>query len=224
MAEQNIPDTAEVFDHFAALMSITPEPSGLLVFYGRLDDRGVATAVASNIAGAASLGIDENVDRVKLAVQYGLCDCMVNSLDEAIGVLKDEIQKKQPVAVAIVGDPEQVVAEMLERGLQPDLVVCGGLGAEPFIERGAQVLPAAAVTPCSLVVSWGVSQDAAKWLPRVDAVAIDALDSESSSRARWIQLAPRYFKKNLSYERYVRLRTEELVRFVELLHQRTQSG
>lgn len=223
MSDQSIPDTAEVFDHFAALMSIVPEPGGQLVFFGEADSRGMAMAVAANIAGAASLGVDASAARVKVALRQGLCDFMVNSLDEALRILKNQIRKKEPVAVVLMGDPERVAAEMLDRGVQPDLLACG-LQAEAFIERGARVLPAAAAMENSLVVTWSVSQDAARWLPRVDAIALDALMSASDPRAKWIRLAPRYLQKSLSRERYVRMRDEELVRFVELLHQRTHSG
>jgi len=224
MAEQDIPDTAEVFDHFAALMSVAPEPGGLLVYDGELDGRGTAMAVAANIAGAASLGVDADAGRAKFALRQGLCDFMVNSLDEALRILKNQIRKKEPVAVALVGDPQQVLAEMLERGVQPDLVACGGLQSEAFIERGAKVLAAAAVIPDWMVVTWSVSQDAAQCLPRVDAVAVDALENASDPRVRWIRLAPRYLQKSLSRVRYVRMRADELLRFVELLQQRTQSG
>ncbi len=223
MTDQNIPDTAEVFDHFAALTSIAPEPGGLLVFFGEADSRGLAMAVAANIAGAASLGVDASAARVKVALRQGLCDFMVNSLDEALRILKNQIRKKEPVAVALMGDPERVAAEMLDRGVQPDLLACG-LQAEAFIERGAKVLPAAAAMCDSLVVTWSVSQDAAKWLPRVDAVALDALEDKSDPRAKWIRLAPRYLQKSLSHERYVRMGAEELLRFVELLQQRMHSG
>jgi urocanate hydratase len=223
MADPSIPDTAEVFDHFAGLMSIAPEPGGLFVFFGEADSRGIATAVAANIAGAASLGVDANAARVKVALRQGLCDFMVNSLDEALRILKNQIRKKEPVAVVLMGDPERVAAEMLDRGVQPDLLACG-LQAEAFVERGAKVLPAAVAMCDSLVVTWSVSQDAAKWLPRVDAIAIAALQDESDARAKWIRLAPRYLQRSLSHERYMRMGAEELVRFVELLQQRTHSG
>lgn len=224
MADADIPDTAEVFDHFAALKSVTPEAGGRLVFYAELDRRGMAMAVAANIAGAASLGVDADADRAKLTLRQGFCDFMVNSLDEALRILKNEIRKRQPVAVALVGDPERVVAEMLERGVQPDLVACGGLQSEAFIEHGATVLPAAAAIADTLVVTWSVSCDAAMWLPRVDAIAMESLESAGDARAKWIRLAPRYLQKSLAREHYVRMRSEELLRFADLLQRRVQSG
>jgi urocanate hydratase len=184
----------------------------------------MATAVAANIAGAASLGVDAHADRAKVAVRQGICDFMVNSLDEALRILKNEIRKKQPVAVALVGDPERVVAEMLERGVQPDLIACDGLQSQVFLERGARALSAAVVTPDSLVVRWSVSQDAAAWLPRVDDLAIEALGNDADARVKWLRLAPRYLQKSLSREHYARMRAEELARFVGLLQARMQSG
>jgi hypothetical protein len=184
----------------------------------------MATAVAANIAGAASLGVDAHADRAKLALRQGICDFMVNSLDEALRILKNEIRKKQPVAVALVGDPARVVAEMLERGVQPDLITCNRLQAQTFLERGARALSAAVVTPDSLVVTWSVSRDAAAWLPRVDDLAIEALGNDADARVKWLRLAPRYLQKSLSREHYARMHAEELARFVGLLQARMQSG
>jgi hypothetical protein len=224
MRDENVPDTAEVFDHFAALTSIMPEPDGALVFYGELDQRGMATAVAASIAGAASLGVDPSADRIKQAVRSGACDFMVNHLDEALRILKNEIRKKQPVAVGLVSDPNSTIAEMTERGVQPDLVLAGCFQADAFVARGAKVLPAAVVTPCSLVVTWCVTQDAATWLPRVDALAIEALRNPLDPSAKWLRFAPRYLQKSLQMERYVRMCPEDLVRFIGLLEERMQSG
>jgi urocanate hydratase len=224
MADETIPDTAEVFDHFAALTSVAPAPGGALVFYGALDRCGMATAVAANIAGAASLGVDAHADRAKLALRQGICDFMVNSLDEALRILKNELRKKQPVAVALVGDPARVVAEMLERGVQPDLIACNRLQSQTFLERGAMSLSAAVVTQDSFVVTWSVSRDAAAWLPRVDDLAIEALGNDADARVKWLRLAPRYLQKSLSREHYARMRAEELARFVGLLQAQMQSG
>ena len=224
MADETIPDTAEVFDHFAALTSVAPAPGGALVFYGALDRCGMATAVAANIAGAASLGVDAHADRAKLALRQGICDFMVNSLDEALRILKNELRKKQPVAVALVGDPARVVAEMLERGVQPDLIACNRLQSQTFLERGAMSLSAAVVTQDSFVVTWSVSRDAAAWLPRVDDLAIEALGNDADARVKWLRLAPRYLQKSLSREHYARMHAEELARFVGLLQARMQSG
>lgn len=224
MPDETIPGTAEVFNQLSALTSVAPEPGGVLVFYGDLDRRGMAAAVAANIAGAASLAVDAHADRVKLALRHGICDFMVNSLDEALRILKNEIRKKQPVAVGLVGGPDTVVAEMMDRGVQPDFVLADVLQAERFIERGAQVIPSVVVAPDSFAVTWSVAQDAPLWLPRVDALAAEAIGNLSDARVKWLRLAPRYLQKGLLRERYVRMREDELARFIGLLQERLQSG
>ncbi|HEX3436092.1 MAG TPA: hypothetical protein VHT24_04925 [Pseudacidobacterium sp.] len=217
-------DTAEVFDSFCTLTSIAPEPGGLLVFYGELDTHGMAIAAASNIAGSASLGVDMQAERVKLALRNGICDFMVNSLDEALRILKNEIRKKQPVAVGLVGDPDRVVAEMIERGVQPDLVVPGGLGSHEFAKGGAKFLTDTMLAADSIAVRWSVAQEPAEWLPRVDAAVIEALGDSSGPRTKWLRAAPRYLQKNLSRERFVRMSGAELARFTALLREHLRSG
>ena len=48
---------------------------------------------------------------------------MVNTLDEALRVLKNEIRKHKPLSVSLTASPEVLVAEMGERGVRPDVVV-----------------------------------------------------------------------------------------------------
>ena len=48
---------------------------------------------------------------------------MVNSLDEALRTLKNEIRQKRPLGVALTAQPAVVLQEVLERGLLPDLQI-----------------------------------------------------------------------------------------------------
>jgi urocanate hydratase len=216
-------DTAEVFDRYCALTTLAPEPGGLLVFYGELDTCGMATASAANIAGAASLGMDANPDQAKLALRNGICDFMVNNLDEALRILKNEIRRKRPVAVALVSKPDAVVAEMIARGVQPDVVMDKGQHSAEFVRRGAKVLYSN-VPHDWLPVSWSIEQEPATWLPRVDAIAIEAFSNASDIRVKWLQVAPRYLRNNLSHQRYVRMTAAESERFTALLGQQIQAG
>jgi hypothetical protein len=219
MKFEDIPDPAEVFDCFWALAAVAPDPGGLLVFCGELDADGMALAAATNIAGAASLGVNANPDSVKRALREGVCDFMVNSLDEALRILKNEVRRKQPVSVGLVGNPESVVAEMIERGVQPDLVLPDRTGSAQFIGRGAQVLQGA-IFDNWIEVVWGVEKEPATWLPRVDAVAIESLGDLSDSRVKWLRIAPRYLWKQFSRRRYVRMSAAELGRFRALLQEK----
>ncbi len=46
----------------------------------------------------------------------------MTSLDEALRILKNEIRKRETVAVCVAAAPETVEREMLERGVLPDLL------------------------------------------------------------------------------------------------------
>jgi hypothetical protein len=41
-------------------------------------------------------------------------------------------------------------------------------------------------------VAWSVNSAPPRWLPRLDAVALDCLESDAESVRRWVRLAPRY--------------------------------
>jgi urocanate hydratase len=103
--------------------------------------RGVSASglpAAVSIAGGTSLVLDPDAASVKAVFRQGGVDFVVNTLDEALRVLKNEIRKRRPLSVALEGAVQSALAEMLERGVLPDLQVAlegesaypGYLGAE----------------------------------------------------------------------------------------------
>jgi urocanate hydratase len=99
-----------------------PGLGGQLFYAGELDPVGRALMVAANIAGAASLAATPDLDAQKQAVRDGVADFLVISLDEALRILKNQIRKRETVAVCVGAAPAAVNWEMLERGVLPDLV------------------------------------------------------------------------------------------------------
>ncbi len=87
-----------------------------------LADEGDALLIAASIAGAASLVLETRVEMVRHCVRNGIADFAVKTLDEALRILKNEIRKRQPIAVLLERQPADVLAEMVERGAQPDLL------------------------------------------------------------------------------------------------------
>ena len=75
--------------------------------------------VAGNIAGAASLAATADPVAQKQAIREGVVNFLVTSLDEALRILKNEIRKRETVAVCVAASPQAVAAEMLERGVLP---------------------------------------------------------------------------------------------------------
>ncbi len=99
-----------------------PTLGGKLLYAGALDGDGRALLIAGNIAGAASLAASADPSVQKQAVRDGVVDFLVTSLDEALRILKNEIRKRETVAVCVAVDPPAIEREILARGVTPDLL------------------------------------------------------------------------------------------------------
>jgi urocanate hydratase len=95
---------------------------GKLVVSGGMGGMGGAQPLAATMAGAAFLGIDVDAERIKKRLKTGYCDFMVNNLDEALRILKNAVRKKEAVSVGLVGNCADVMPELVERGVVPDVL------------------------------------------------------------------------------------------------------
>jgi hypothetical protein len=220
VSESIVPEVARVYSLFQTLskMAETPMPIGLggmLLVYGDLDREGVAIALAGNIAGAATLGIDHDGSRLKQGVRHGFCDFLVNNLDEALRILKNELRKKQPVSVCFEGVLASFLHIFAHRGVQPDILGFSGENEDfaVLVERGAIVLQTTDSVDDSLLdVTWEAETRAALWLPKVDEMAAQSLPG-GDPRHRWLKFAPRYLGRSLAGKRYLRMTAAELETF-----------
>ncbi len=219
-----IPEVARVYDRFAVIVELAKdsfqgELGGKLLLYGQLDAEGAAVALAANIAGAASLGVDADADRLRQGIRHGSCDFVVNHLDEAVRILKNEVRKKQPVSVCLEGDLAKILHEAVERGLQPDLLAIrveegsqDSAELRVLVERGAIVLTSGAARTRHAEVTWTAESAAAMWLPKADLLAAEVLPA-GDERLRWLKLAPRYLGRAMASRRYLRMSDEEAEKF-----------
>jgi urocanate hydratase len=106
----------------AAEKHLSGSLEGKLVVSGGMGGMGGAQPLAATMAGAAFLGIDVDSERIKKRLKTGYCDFMVNSLDEALRILKNAVRKKEAVSVGLVGNCADVVPELAARGVVPDLL------------------------------------------------------------------------------------------------------
>ena len=88
-------------------------------------------ALASTLSGAAFLGIEPDPQSLKAAIHNASCDFMVNTLDEALRVLKNELRKQTPLSVGLLGYAADVLPAMVERGVQPDILCETAPSADP---------------------------------------------------------------------------------------------
>ena len=229
------PAVADVFDAYAALEQMAAqrgmaEPGhaawlgGWLVAVLDVDAQGIAALVAGAIAGAAVLAVDAQRERVKELLRYGICDFVVNDLDEALRILKNEVRKKQPVSVCLSADPDKTAFEMVERGLQPEVLAGRHVArAATLVERGALWLQDG--DRIGSLVTWRLRNEAAAWaagpvLARVDELASTILEDAAEAtplRRHWLQRAPRYLGRKLAVERCVRMSDAEVARLVDAI-------
>jgi hypothetical protein len=86
---------------------------------------GCGFAPAASLAGAASLTVDGDAARVKAHFRDGAFDFAVNTLDEAVRTIKNEVRKGRPIAIGLMASPGAVRDEMEERGVAADFGVAG---------------------------------------------------------------------------------------------------
>jgi urocanate hydratase len=95
---------------------------GKLIVSGGMGGMGGAQPLAATMAGAAFLGIDVDPERIKKRLKTGYCDFMVHTLDEALRILKNAVRKKENVSVGLVGNCADLIPELAERGVVPDIL------------------------------------------------------------------------------------------------------
>ncbi|MGH9602929.1 MAG: urocanate hydratase, partial [Terriglobales bacterium] len=119
---------------------------GKLVVSGGMGGMGGAQPLAATMAGAAFLGIEVDPERIKKRLKTGYCDFMVNSLDEALRILKNAVRKKEAVSVGLVGNCADIVPELAARGVVPDVLTDQTSAHDPlngYIPQGLTVEQAA---------------------------------------------------------------------------------
>jgi urocanate hydratase len=95
---------------------------GKLIVSGGMGGMGGAQPLAATMNGAAFLGIDVDPERIKKRLKTGYCDFMVTTLDEALRILKNAVRKKENVSVGLVGNCADIIPELAERGVVPDIL------------------------------------------------------------------------------------------------------
>jgi len=98
------------------------ELEGKLIVSGGMGGMGGAQPLAATMTGAAFLGVEVDPERIKKRLRTGYCDFMVNSLDEALRILKNAVRKKEAVSVGLVGNCADVIPELAARGVVPDIL------------------------------------------------------------------------------------------------------
>ena len=120
--------------------------AGKLVVTGGMGGMGGAQPLAATMNGAALLCIEADPERIKRRLKTGYCDIMVNSLEEAVRILRNAVHEKAAVSVGLAGNCAEVLPEMMRRGIVPDLLTDQTSAHDPlngYIPAGLSVEQAA---------------------------------------------------------------------------------
>jgi urocanate hydratase len=116
--------------------------AGRLVAAGGMGAAGGAQALAATLNGAAFLGVEADLERIKRRVKAGFCEVMVNDLDEALRILKNAVRKREAASVGLIGNCADVIPELARRGIVPDLLTDQTGADDPlhgYIPRGLTI-------------------------------------------------------------------------------------
>jgi urocanate hydratase len=96
--------------------------AGRLVLTAGLGGMGGAQPLAATMNGAAFLGVEVNPGRIERRLQTGYLDRMSRDLDEALALVLEARQNRQPLSVGLLGNAAAVMPELVRRGVVPDLL------------------------------------------------------------------------------------------------------
>jgi hypothetical protein len=223
-----MPTVSRVRAHYASLCTAAATPfgagsmAGHLLLIDGLADEGDALLIAASISGAASLVLETRTDAIRYCVRNGIVDFAVTTLSEALRILKNEVRKRQPIAVLLEQEAAGVLAEMVERGVQPDMLrwatpdsaLQGSINN--LMERGARPLPPSleAAPDPAREVCWRAGEGGSAVLRQLDSIAGQILPRDDPERQNWVARAPRYLPRAMRLERRVAMTEQESAAFL----------
>lgn len=98
------------------------DASGRWILTGGLGGMGGAQPLAATMAGFSTLVVECDESRIDFRINTRYCDKKATTLDEALNMLAASLENKQPTSIGLLGNAADVFAELVERGITPDVV------------------------------------------------------------------------------------------------------
>ena len=216
---------------FTALYSLRQDWGGALIVALGLTPDGAALAAASNIAGAVCLSVEDDPTHIKDAIRSGACDFIVNTLDEALRTIKNEIRKHLPLSVGLQADPVATFEEIFERGVTPDLFAArsdhtaastivkrfrsNGISILDLDRNDADMSARHVGTQLDTVLrqrQWRLHSftfETSSALRTFEADALSVLAGEDQLRLIWLRAAPKILQRERPWRRVLWLTADE---------------
>jgi urocanate hydratase len=95
------------------------DPANKWILTGGLGGMGGAQPLAATMAGFSMLAVECDESRIDYRLNTRYVDTKAHSLDEALSIIKSS---DKPISVGLLGNAANVYAELVERGITPDVV------------------------------------------------------------------------------------------------------
>lgn len=96
--------------------------AGRLIVTGGCGGMGGAQPLAGQLAGGAILVVDVDAEKIRRRIDTGYCQHLVTDIDRAIVMCLDAKSKGTARSVGLVGNCADVLPELVQRNLVPDIV------------------------------------------------------------------------------------------------------
>ena len=96
--------------------------AGKWILTSGLGGMGGAQTLAATMAGFSIIGIECDEWRIDKRIETGYVDHKAKTLDEAIALIEESCAAKKPISVGLLGNAAELLPEMLERGIHPDML------------------------------------------------------------------------------------------------------
>ncbi|MDF2723971.1 MAG: urocanate hydratase [Paenibacillus sp.] len=95
---------------------------GTITVTAGLGGMGGAQPLAVTMNEGVLIGIDVDKTRIEKRIHSRYCDCMLESLDDAISLAAEARKEGRALSIGLVGNAAEVLPEMLRRGFIPDII------------------------------------------------------------------------------------------------------
>jgi urocanate hydratase len=126
----------------------SPDLKGRTILTAGLGGMGGAQPLAASMAGAAALCIEVDTSRIERRLETGYLDEATESVDDALGRVREAAAEGRPLSVGLLGNAADVVPALAERGELFDLVTDQTAAHDPlngYVPQGLDVEGAAAL-------------------------------------------------------------------------------
>lgn len=94
---------------------------GRWVLTGGLGGMGGAQPLAATMAGFSMIAVECDESRIDYRLRTGYVDRKATTLDEALAIIEDAKQTATPISIGLLGNAADVYAEIVQRGIVPDV-------------------------------------------------------------------------------------------------------